>query len=159
VKIRDGKIEDEAGTIQADVPLNKDIDRMTFEELLLVFLGTNRLASAKGIDPSSVSVDKETDTLLSGRVKDTRSESIARRSDWNTTASTSGRTAPSDGSCASTWERSSCDWIGRRRRASSGNCCGNETIGRSSEPNRSIVDMLGRREPAQQRPESASRSF
>src|SRR5207244_4744853 len=70
VKIRDGKIEDEAGTIQADVPLNKDIDRMTFEELLLVFLGTNRLASAKGIDPSSVSVDKETDTLLSGRVKD-----------------------------------------------------------------------------------------
>src|SRR5207247_9232614 len=69
-KIRDGKIEDEAGTIQADVPLNKDIDKMTFEELLLVFLGTNRLASAKGIDLSSVSVDKETDTLLSGRVKD-----------------------------------------------------------------------------------------
>src|SRR5947199_7301464 len=70
VKIRDGKIEDEAGTIQADVPLNKDIDRMTFEELLLVFLGTNRLASAKWIDPTSISVDKETDTLLSGRVKD-----------------------------------------------------------------------------------------
>src|SRR5207237_8813756 len=59
-----------AGTIQADVPLNKYIDKMTFEELLLVFLGTNRLASAKGIDPSLVSVDKETDTLLSGRVKD-----------------------------------------------------------------------------------------
>jgi len=70
VKIRDGKIEDEAGTIQADVPLNKDIDKMSFEELLLVFLGTNRLASAKGIDPSLVSVDKETDTLLSGQVKD-----------------------------------------------------------------------------------------
>jgi hypothetical protein len=69
VKIRDGKIEDEAGTIQADVPLNKDIDKMSFEELLLVFLGTNRLASAKGIDPSLVSVDKETDTLLSGQVK------------------------------------------------------------------------------------------
>src|SRR5216117_3459655 len=70
VKIRDGKIEDEAGTIQADVPLNKDIDKMTFEELLHVFLGTNRFAYAKAIDPSVVSVDKETDTLLAGRVKE-----------------------------------------------------------------------------------------
>src|SRR5256885_6617941 len=69
VKIKGGQIEDEAGTIQADVPLNKDIDKMTFEELLQVFLGTNRLASAKAIDPSVVSVDKETDTLLAGRVK------------------------------------------------------------------------------------------
>ena len=43
---------------------------MTFEELLLVFLGKNRLASAKAIDPALVSVDKETETLLSGRVKD-----------------------------------------------------------------------------------------
>jgi len=50
--------------------MNKDIDKMTFEELLQVFLGTNRLASAKAIDPSVVSVDKETDTLLAGRVKD-----------------------------------------------------------------------------------------
>ncbi|HWM49937.1 MAG TPA: hypothetical protein VNO76_01135, partial [Thermoplasmata archaeon] len=55
---------------QADVPLNKDIDKMTFEELLLVFLGRNRLASAKAIDPSQVAIDKETDTLLTGRVKD-----------------------------------------------------------------------------------------
>ncbi len=88
VKIKGGQIEDEAGTIQADVPMNKDIDKMTFEELLQVFLGTNRLdkmtfeellqvflgtnrlASAKAIDPSVVSVDKETDTLLAGRVKD-----------------------------------------------------------------------------------------
>src|SRR2546427_7036030 len=70
VKIKDGQIEDEAGTIQADVPLNKDIDKMTFEELLQVFLGTNRLASAKAIDPSVVSVDKETDTLLAGRGKE-----------------------------------------------------------------------------------------
>ena len=46
------------------------IDKMTFEELLLVFLGRNRLASATAIDPSVVSVDKETETLLSGRVKD-----------------------------------------------------------------------------------------
>jgi len=70
VKVVDLKNKNEAGTIQADVPLNKDIDKMSFEELLLVFLGTNRLASAKGIDPSLVSIDKETDTLLSGRVKD-----------------------------------------------------------------------------------------
>ena len=70
VKIRGGTIEDEAGTIQADVPLNKDIDKMSFEELLLVFLGTNRLASAKGIDSSLVSVDKDTETLLAGQVKE-----------------------------------------------------------------------------------------
>ena len=70
VKIRGGEIESEAGTIQADVPLNKDIDKMTFEELLLVFLGKNRLASAKAIDPAQVGIDKETDTLWTGRVKD-----------------------------------------------------------------------------------------
>src|SRR3989449_5738382 len=70
VKIKGGQIEDEAGTIQADVPMNKDIDKMTFAELLPVFLGTNRLASAKAIDPSLVSVDKETDTLLAGRAND-----------------------------------------------------------------------------------------
>src|SRR5207244_10681017 len=70
VKIKGGKVEDEAGTIQADVPMNKDIDKMGFEDLLLVFLGTNRLASAKGIDSSVVEVDKETDTLLAGRVKE-----------------------------------------------------------------------------------------
>jgi hypothetical protein len=70
VKIRGGEIESEAGTIQADVPLNKDIDKMTFEELLLVFLGKNRLASTKAIDPTQVSIDKETDTLWTGRVKD-----------------------------------------------------------------------------------------
>jgi len=70
VKIKGGEIEDEAGTIQADVPMNKDIDKMSFDELLLVFLGRNRLASAKAIDPSVVSVDKETETLLAGMVKE-----------------------------------------------------------------------------------------
>jgi len=70
VKIRGGKIEDEAGTIQADVPMNKDIDKMTFEDLLLVFLGKNRLASARGIDPGAVSIDKEAETLLAGTVKE-----------------------------------------------------------------------------------------
>jgi len=69
VKVRGGEVEEEAGIIQADVPLNKDIDRMSLEELLLVLLGTNRLASAKGIDPTLVSVDKEMATLLSGTVK------------------------------------------------------------------------------------------
>jgi len=70
VKIKGGKVEDEAGTIQADVPMNKDIDKMTFEELLLVLLGKNRLASAQGIDAAAVSVDKETDTLFAGTVKE-----------------------------------------------------------------------------------------
>ena len=56
VKIKGGEIEDEAGTIQADVPMNKDIDKMSFDELLLVFLGRNRLASAKAIDPTLMNV-------------------------------------------------------------------------------------------------------
>jgi hypothetical protein len=70
VKAKGGKIEEEAGIIQADVPLDKDIDRMDLEELLLILLGTNRLASAKGIAPTLVSVDKATATLLSGTVKE-----------------------------------------------------------------------------------------
>lgn len=70
VKVKGGRMEDEAGTIQADVPINKDIDKMSFEELLLVLLGKNRLASAQGMDPGLVSLDKSADTLLSGTVKD-----------------------------------------------------------------------------------------
>ena len=70
VKMRGGEIEEEAGIIQADVPMNKDIDRMSLDELLLVLLGRNRLESAKGIPDALVSVDKETRTLLSGSVKD-----------------------------------------------------------------------------------------
>ncbi len=70
IQVKGGEITEEAGTIQADVPLNKDIDAMSLEELLGVLLGTNRLASAKGIDPSLVSVDKATATLLSGTVKE-----------------------------------------------------------------------------------------
>lgn len=69
VKIRGGEIEEEAGIIQADVPMDKDINKMGLEDLLLVLLGRNRLASAKGIGPEQVSVDKETATLLSGSVK------------------------------------------------------------------------------------------
>ncbi len=69
IQVKGGEITEEAGTIQADVPFNKDIDKLTLDELLLVLLGTNRLASAKGIDPSRVSVDKETETLLAGTVK------------------------------------------------------------------------------------------
>lgn len=70
VKTKGGEIEEEAGIIQADVPLNKDIDRMSLEELLLVLLGRNRLESAQGIGPNLVSVDKESVTLWSGTVKD-----------------------------------------------------------------------------------------
>lgn len=69
VKTKGGEIEAEAGIIQADVPMDKDIDRMSLEELLKVFLGTNRLASAQAIPGSVVSVDRASDTLLSGTVK------------------------------------------------------------------------------------------
>src|SRR5574337_969548 len=54
IQVKGGEITEEAGTIQADVPLNKDIDAMSLDELLLVLLGTNRLASAKAIDPGLV---------------------------------------------------------------------------------------------------------
>ncbi len=70
VKTKGGEIEEEAGIIQADVPLNKDIDRMSLDELLLVLLGRNRRESAKGIGPDLVAVDKETSTLWSGTVKE-----------------------------------------------------------------------------------------
>ncbi len=70
VKSKGGEIEPEAGIIQADVPMNKDIDRMSLEDLLKVFLGTNRLVSAKTVDPSVVSIDKATETLLAGTVKE-----------------------------------------------------------------------------------------
>ena len=61
--------EPEAATIQADIPINKDIDAMTLEELLLAFLGENRLASARHISTEQVRVDKESKSLISGSVK------------------------------------------------------------------------------------------
>jgi len=63
-------VEPEAGTIQADIPLNKDIDAMTTDELLLAFLGQTRLASARGIPDDLVHVDKVSKTLISGSVKE-----------------------------------------------------------------------------------------
>src|SRR5438876_6707471 len=68
VKIKGGTIEDEAGTIQADVPMNKDTDKMGFGALLLVFLGTNRRPSPKATAPPAVEVDKQTARLPAGRV-------------------------------------------------------------------------------------------
>ena len=62
--------EPEAATIQADIPINKDIDAMTVEELLLAFLGENRLVSARQIPGDQVHVDKESNSLISGSVKD-----------------------------------------------------------------------------------------
>ena len=62
--------EPEAATIQADIPLNKDIDRLTLEELLLAFLGENRLASAHEIPADRIHVDKESKSLVSGSVKE-----------------------------------------------------------------------------------------
>src|SRR5256712_11719367 len=51
-KIQGGTIEDEAGTIQAYVPMNKEIEKRSFDELLPLFLGRKHLASAKSSDPS-----------------------------------------------------------------------------------------------------------
>ena len=59
----------EAGTIQADVPIDKDIGRMDLDELLGLFLGKGRRASARGIGADLVSIEKETATLLTGTVK------------------------------------------------------------------------------------------
>ncbi len=59
----------EAGTIQADVPIDKDIERMDLKELLGLFLGEGRMASARAIPSDLVSVEKETTTFLSGSVK------------------------------------------------------------------------------------------
>ena len=62
--------EPEAATIQADIPINKDIDAMTLEELLLAFLGEGRLASARAIPGEQVHVDKESTSLIAGTVKE-----------------------------------------------------------------------------------------
>jgi len=61
--------EPEAATIQADIPINKDIDAMNLDELLLAFLGENRRASARDIDLDLVRIDKESASLMSGMVK------------------------------------------------------------------------------------------
>lgn len=60
----------EAGTIQADVPIDKDIDKMTLDELLSLFLGERRLERARDIGPGLVTVEKATSTLLAGDVKE-----------------------------------------------------------------------------------------
>ena len=62
--------EPEAATIQADIPVNKDIDRLTLDELLLAFLGQNRLASAREVPADQIHVDKESKSLISGSVKE-----------------------------------------------------------------------------------------
>ncbi len=62
--------EPEAATIQADIPINKDIDTLTLEEFLLAFLGENRLASAREIPQDQIHVDKESKSLIAGTVKE-----------------------------------------------------------------------------------------
>src|SRR3989442_15436858 len=51
VKIKGGTIEDEAGKVQADVPLNKDIGKMGFADLHLLFHGTKPPPGAPGSPP------------------------------------------------------------------------------------------------------------
>src|SRR2546428_12791085 len=52
VKIKGGTIEDEAGTIQADGPVDKGIEKMGFEGLLLAFLRQHRLPAGEGPVPA-----------------------------------------------------------------------------------------------------------
>src|SRR5256885_7515232 len=49
VKIKGGQIEDEAGTIQADRPLDKEIRKMRLEEHLTGFPVAQRIASAQAL--------------------------------------------------------------------------------------------------------------
>ena len=69
-KIRGGVEEPEADIIEEDVPLEKPIEAMELDDLLRVFLGTDRFARAKEIDDGAVRFTKRGSTILSAQVKD-----------------------------------------------------------------------------------------
>ncbi len=77
-KIAGGVEEREAGIIEQDVPSATPIENMKLEELLQVFLGTDRLARAREIDPSVVRFTKRVNTMLAGEVKQ-YAETLLRR--------------------------------------------------------------------------------
>ncbi len=68
-KILGGVEEAEAGIIEQDVPLKKPIEEMDVEELLAVFLGTERLVRAKGIGGDLVRFTKRGKTIVNADVK------------------------------------------------------------------------------------------
>lgn len=68
-KIRDSEEAAEADIIEEDVPLDKPLEAMTLEEILIVFLGTDRYRRAQEIDDGLVAFTKRGTTILSGTVK------------------------------------------------------------------------------------------
>lgn len=68
LKIKGGKVEAERGIIQADIPLDKDIDSMTVDELLSLFLGEARTNRAESIPQSQLSFSEEGD-VIKARIK------------------------------------------------------------------------------------------
>ena len=69
-KILGGVEEPEAGIIEADVPLKKPIEEMDVEELLAVFLGSERLERAKAIEGGRVRFTKRGSTIVNAEVKE-----------------------------------------------------------------------------------------
>jgi hypothetical protein len=69
-KIKGGVEEAESGIIEDDLPLGKPIDAMDRDELLKVFLGTERLGRAREIGEDRVRFTKRGSTIVNADVKD-----------------------------------------------------------------------------------------
>jgi hypothetical protein len=69
-KILGGVEEREADIIEQDVPLGKPIEEMDLEDLLKVFLGTDRLSRAGEIAPEQVHFTKRGSTIVNADVKE-----------------------------------------------------------------------------------------
>ena len=69
-KIKGGVEEREADIIEQDVPLGKPIEAMDLDDLLKVFLGTDRFSRAKEIAPEQVRFTKRGTTIVNADVKD-----------------------------------------------------------------------------------------
>jgi len=92
VKIQGGQIEDEAGTIQADVPMNKDINKMTFEDSCRSSWGRTALPLQRRSTRLWSPWDKRRTRSSRGASKITPCESTRQEKRSSTTASTSRRT-------------------------------------------------------------------
>jgi len=69
-KIKGGVEEREEGIIEQDVPLGKPIEEMDLDELLAVFLGSDRFGRAREIDAGLVRFTKRGSTIVNADVKD-----------------------------------------------------------------------------------------
>lgn len=68
-KIKGGVEEAEADIIEQDVPLGKPIEAMGLDELLKIFLGTERFGRAREIPQDQVQFTKKGTTILNADVK------------------------------------------------------------------------------------------